>query len=64
MDVSINKAKRFRFLEQEQFAVLTAQEKLAYLNAAITELQRCSRPSEKHHSQSAVGQRAVANESL
>ena len=38
------KTKRFSFLREEQFAVLTAQEKLAYLAAAMTELQRSSRP--------------------
>ena len=42
MDAS--KTKRFSFLGEEQFAVLTAREKLAYLAAAMTELQRSSRP--------------------
>ena len=31
---------RFRFLDEEQFKALTAREKLAYLVAAISELQR------------------------
>ena len=38
------KTKRFSFLGEEQFAVLTPREKLAYLAAAMTELQRSSRP--------------------
>lgn len=56
-----SKTKRFSFLGQEQFAALTAREKLAYLAAAITELQRKSRTvstasqPEKHESQSSVG---------
>ena len=33
---------RFRFLDEEQFKALSAREKLAYLVAAISELQRIS----------------------
>ena len=59
MDALKAKTKCFRFLGQEQFAALTAREKLAYLAAAITELQRRPGPtphqSEKHQSQNSLG---------
>lgn len=47
---SVQKAPiaRFRFLDEEQFRALSAREKLAYLAAAIGELQRLSDESLPH----------------